>query len=55
MLGEIADLRLCALMSLRSYVSVPLCPCALMSCALLSAPLCRRSESKDIGGRNTEG
>ena len=53
MLGEIADLRLCALMSLRSYVlaplclctlmSVPLCPCALVSCTLLSVPLCRVS------------
>ena len=37
MLGEIADLRLCALMFLCPYV------CALMFCELLSAPLCRRS------------
>ena len=36
-LRQLADLRLCALMSLRPYV------CALMSYALLSAPLCRVS------------
>ena len=39
MLAQIADLRLCALMSLRPYF------CALMSFALLSAPLCRVSTS----------
>ena len=38
MLAQLADLRLCALMSLRSYVPAPLRPCALMS-----APLCRVS------------
>ena len=48
-LAQLADLRLCTLMSLRPYVPAPLCPCAfmsraplclrLMSCALLSAPL----------------
>ena len=37
MLAQIADLRICALMSLRPYVLVPLCPCTLMS-----APLCLR-------------
>ena len=37
MLTRIADLRLCALMSLYPYV------CTLMSCALLSVPLCRVS------------
>ena len=41
MLPQIADLHLCVLMSLRPYVFSPLCPCALMSCALLSAPLYR--------------
>ena len=45
MLAQLADLRFCALVSLRSYVPAPLCPCALMSvplcpCALMSAPLC---------------
>ena len=45
MLAQLAHLRFCALMSLRHYVLVPLCPCALMSlcpdvCALMSAPLC---------------
>ena len=29
MLAQLADLRFCALGSLRPYVSVPLCPCAL--------------------------
>ena len=38
MLAQLADLRLCALMSLRPYVPAPLCPRDLMS-----APLCRRS------------
>ena len=38
MLAQLADLRLCALMSLRSYVPVPLCPAH-----LCPAPLCRRS------------
>ena len=31
MLAQIADLRLSALMPLRPYVPVPLCPCALVS------------------------
>ena len=30
MLAQLADLRLCALMSLRPYVPAPLCPRALM-------------------------
>ena len=37
MLAQIPDLRLCGLMSLGTYV------CTLMSCAFLSAPLCRVS------------
>ena len=60
MLAQLADIRLCALMSLRPYVPAPLCPCTLMSlrsyvpaplclhlmsCAILSAPLCRRSRN----------
>ena len=40
MLAQIADLRLCALMSLRPYVLAPLCPCTLMSSPLCPAPLC---------------
>ena len=52
MLAQIADLRLCALMSLRTYVcalmSLRTYVCALTSCALLSAPLCRRS--LNVGG-----
>ena len=54
MLAQLADLRLCALMSLCPYVPAPLCPCGfmslrsyvctLMSCTLLSAPLGRVSE-----------
>ena len=52
MLAQLADLRLCDLMSLRPYVPVPLClrpyvlhPYVLRTfvCELLSAPLCRRS------------
>ena len=43
MLAQLADLRLCALMSLRPYVPAPLCPCALMSAPLCPAPLCRVS------------
>ena len=44
MLAQLADLRLCALMSLRPYVLAALCPCALMSSPLCSVPLCRVSE-----------
>ena len=40
MLAQLADLRLCALMSLRPYVPAPLCPCALMSAPLCPAPFC---------------
>ena len=40
MLAQLADLRLCALMSLRPYVPAPLCPCALMSVPLCPATLC---------------
>ena len=40
MLAQITYLRLCALMSLRPYVF------ALMSCALLSSPLCRVSNTR---------
>ena len=48
MLAQLADIRLCALMSLRPYVPAPLCPCALMSallcpCALMSAPYVLRN------------
>ena len=47
MLAQLADLRFCALMSLRPYVrpNVPARPYvrALMSWAFLSAPLCRVS------------
>ena len=42
MLGEIADLRLCALMSLGPYVLAPLGPCALMSALLCPASFCLR-------------
>ena len=42
MLAQIADLRLCALMSLRPYVLEPLCPFALMSAPLCPAPFCLR-------------
>ena len=35
MLAQRADLRLCALMSLRPYVPVPLCLCPFV-CALMS-------------------
>ena len=61
MLAQLADLRLCALMSLRPYVPAHLClrpnvPAhlclrhyvhALMSCALLSALFCLRSSVVD--------
>ena len=41
MLAHIADLRLCALMSLRTYVLAPLCPFALMALrTYVTAPLC---------------
>ena len=43
MLAEIADLSLCTLTFLRPYILASLCPCALMSCQLLSAPLSRVS------------
>ena len=43
MLAHLADLRLCALMSLHPYVRVPLCPCALMSAPLCPAAFCLRS------------
>ena len=49
MLGEIADLRLCALMSLHSYVLGPLCPRALMSARLCPALFCLRPY---VGFRN---
>ena len=52
MLAQIADLRLCALMSPASLcrcalMFASLCRCALMSYTLLSAPLCPRS-SKSV-------
>ena len=41
MLAQLADLRFSALVSLRSYVPAPLCPCALMSlCPYVPVPLC---------------
>ena len=51
MLAQLADLRLCALMSLRPYV------CALTSlrpfvCALLSAPFCLRPYVVDRKNHN---
>ena len=48
MLAQLADLRFCALMSLRPYVPVPLCPCARMSAPLCPAPLCLRPYVVDL-------
>ena len=42
MLAQLADLRLCALMSLRLYVPASFCSCALMSAQLCPAPFCLR-------------
>ena len=58
MLARIADLRLCALMSLRPYVLVPyvletLCPCVLLSATLCPAPLCRVSR-RGVWRRNSQ-
>ena len=43
MLAQLADLRLCALMSLFPYVPAPLCPCALMFALLCLRPYVLRS------------
>ena len=47
MLAQIADLRLCALQSLRPYVLGPLCPCDLMSALLCPAHFCLRPNVVD--------
>ena len=44
MLAQITDLRLCALISMRPYVPMPLCPHDLMSPEpYVPAPLCLRT------------
>ena len=53
MLAHIAYLRFRTLMSLRPYVSVPLCLCTLMSAPLCPEPFCLRPyvvDRKDIVG-----